>query len=72
MIIFEKRSHPLQGEDFPTAANLLAGGLTTLFGAPITFLIGGIPFFVVAIVGWILRTSAEKSLAESATTMNIE
>jgi MFS family permease len=52
--------------------NLLAGGMTTLFGAPIAFLFGGIPCFVAAIVGWILRTSTEKSLAESATTMHIE
>ena len=43
--------------------NLLAGGLTTLFGAPIAFLIGGIACFVAAIVGWILRKPAEKSLA---------
>jgi MFS family permease len=52
--------------------NLLAGGLTTLFGAPIAFLIGGIPCLVAAIGGWILRKPAEKSLAESATTMGIE
>ena len=52
--------------------NFLAGGLTTLLGAPIAFLIGGIACLVAAIVGWMLRTSAEKSLAESATTMHME
>jgi MFS family permease len=52
--------------------NLLAGGLTTLFSAPIAFLIGGILCLVAAIVGWIMRTAAEQSLAESATTMNVE
>ena len=52
--------------------NLLAGGLTTLFGAPIAFLIGGVPCFVAAIVGWMLRKTAEKSLAASTTAMSIE
>ncbi len=52
--------------------NFLAGALTTRIGVSITFLIGGILCLVVAIIGWMLRTSAEKSLAESATTMNIE
>jgi MFS family permease len=52
--------------------NLLAGGLTTLFGAPIAFLIGGVPCFVAAIVGWILRKPAERSLAASMTAMSIE
>ncbi|HET7637650.1 MAG TPA: MFS transporter, partial [Ktedonobacteraceae bacterium] len=52
--------------------NLLAGGLTTLFGAPISFLLGGIPCLVAAIVGWMMRAPAEKSLAESAATMPIE
>ena len=52
--------------------NLLAGGLTTLFGAPVSFLIGGIPCLVAAIVGWMMRAPAEKSLAESAATMPIE
>jgi len=42
--------------------NLLAGGLTTLFSALIAFLIGSIPCLVVALVGWLLRSSAEKSL----------
>ncbi|TMD62844.1 MAG: MFS transporter [Chloroflexi bacterium] len=52
--------------------NLLAGGLTTLFGAPISFLIGGVLCLVAAIGGWIMRRSAEKSLAESMTAMNVD
>ena len=52
--------------------NLLAGGLTTLFGAPIAVLIGGIPCFVAALVGWMMRTSAEKSLVASTSAMRIE
>ncbi len=52
--------------------NLLAGSLTTLFGASIAFLIGGTLCFVAAIVGWLLRKPAEKSLAESVATINIE
>lgn len=42
--------------------NLLAGGLTTLFSAPIAFLVGSIPCLVAALTGWLLRSSAEKSL----------
>ena len=52
--------------------NLLAGGLTTLFGAPIAFLIGGILSLIAAIVGWMMRKPAEKSLAASTTAMRIE
>jgi MFS family permease len=52
--------------------NLLAGGLTTLFGAPIALLIGGIPCFVAALVGWMMRKPAEKNLAASTTAMSIE
>jgi MFS family permease len=52
--------------------NLLAGGLTTLFSAPVAFLIGGILSLVAAIVGWMLRKPAEKSLASSMATMSIE
>ena len=52
--------------------NLLAGGLTTLFGAQTAFLLGAIPCLVAASVGWIIRKPAEKSLAESETAMNIE
>ncbi len=51
--------------------NLLAGELTTLFGAPIAFLIGAIACLLTAIVGWLLRKSAEKSLAEAVATMNL-
>ena len=36
------------------------GGLTTLYSAPIVFLIGGIMSLVAAIVGWMLRKPAEK------------
>jgi MFS family permease len=43
--------------------NLLAGGLTTLFGVPIAFLIGAIPCLIAAVVGWMLRTPAERSLS---------
>lgn len=52
--------------------NLLAGVLTTLFGAPIAFLLGGIPCFVAAIVGWMMRKPAEKSLAASTSATRIE
>ena len=52
--------------------NLLAGGLTTLFGAPIAFLIGGILSLIAAIVGWMMRKPAEKSFAASTTAMRIE
>jgi MFS family permease len=52
--------------------NLFAGGLAVLFGTPISFLIGGILSLVAAIVGWMMRKPAEKSLAASTITMNIE
>ena len=52
--------------------NLLAGGLAVLFGTPISFLIGGILSLVAAIVGWMMRKPAEKSLAASTTAMRIE
>ena len=52
--------------------NLLAGGLTTLFGASSAFLIGAIPCLIAAIVGWLLRKPAEKSLAASVAPMHIE
>jgi len=45
--------------------NLLMGGLTSLLGAPVAFLLGGIPCFVTANVGWLLRKPAEKSLVEN-------
>ena len=52
--------------------NLLMGGLTTLFGASSAFLIGAIPCLIAAIVGWLLRKPAEKSLAASVAPMHIE
>ena len=52
--------------------NLLAGGLAVLFGTPISFLIGGILSLAAAIVGWMMRKPAEKSLAASTTAMRIE
>ena len=52
--------------------NLFAGGLALLFGAPISLLIGGILSLIAAIVGWMMRKPAEKSLAASTTTMRIE
>ncbi len=50
--------------------NLFAGGLAVLFGAPISLLIGGILSLIAALVGWILRKPAEKSLAESEATIH--
>jgi hypothetical protein len=35
-------------------------------------LIGAIPCLIAAIVGWLLRKPAEKSLAESVASMNSE
>lgn len=46
--------------------NLFTGGMAHLFGAPIALLLGGAISLVAAIVGWILRTPAEKNLAESS------
>jgi MFS family permease len=43
--------------------NLFTGGLAHLYGAPFALLIGGVLSLVAAIVGWILRSPAEKSLA---------
>ena len=51
--------------------NLFVGSLTTLFNAPVTFLIGGILCLIAAIVGWLLRKPAEKSLIESVTTSSL-
>lgn len=51
--------------------NFLAGGLASLFGAPISFLIGAIPCLITAIVGWLLRRPAEKSLIESMAVAKI-
>lgn len=52
--------------------NLFAGGLALLFGAPISLLVGGILSLIAAIVGWMMRKPAEKSLAASTPHMNIE
>src|SRR5436305_1278266 len=46
--------------------NLFTGGLAHLYGAPIALLIGACLSLVAAIVGWILRSPAEKSLAEAS------
>ena len=43
--------------------NLFTGGLAHLYGAPIALLVGACLSLVTAIVGWILRKPAEKSLA---------
>ncbi len=45
--------------------NLFTGGLAHLYGAPISLLAGASISFIAAIVGWILRSPAEKSLAKS-------
>ena len=46
--------------------NLFTGGLAHLYGAPISLLIGACLSLVAAIVGWVLRSPAEKSLAEAS------
>ena len=46
--------------------NLFTGGLAHLYGAPISLLIGACLSLVAVIVGWILRSPAEKSLAEAS------
>jgi len=46
--------------------NLFTGGLAHLYGAPIALLVGACLSLVAAIAGWILRSSAEKSLAEAS------
>ncbi len=45
---------------------LFTGGLANLFGAPIALLIGASLSMIAAIAGWVLRTPAEKSLAEAS------
>ncbi len=45
--------------------NLFTGGLAHYFGAPVALLAGGGISLIAAIVGWLLRTTAEKSVAES-------
>jgi len=46
--------------------NLFTGGLAHIYGAPISLLIGACLSLVAVIVGWILRSPAEKSLAEAS------
>jgi MFS family permease len=46
--------------------NLFTGGLAHLYSAPIALLVGACLSLVAALVGWILRSSAEKSLAEAS------
>ncbi|GAC1392600.1 MAG: MFS transporter [Ktedonobacteraceae bacterium] len=48
--------------------NLFTGGLAHLFGAPIALLVGAGLSFAAALAGWILRTPAEKSFAQSTQT----
>ena len=45
--------------------NLFTGGLAHCFGAPIALLIGAGLSIIAAVVGWIMRKPAERSLAES-------
>jgi len=45
--------------------NLFTGGLAHLYGAPISLLLGAGLSFIAAFAGWILRTPAEKSFAQS-------
>jgi len=46
--------------------NLLTGGLAHVYGASIALLVGACLSMVAAIAGWMLRSSAEKSLAEAS------
>jgi len=46
--------------------NLFTGGLAHFYGAPLALLVGACLSLVAAFVGWILRSSAEKSLAEAS------
>jgi MFS family permease len=46
--------------------NLFTGGIAHLFSAPISLLLGAGLSLIAAIVGWILRKPAEKSLAEDS------
>jgi MFS family permease len=48
--------------------NLLTGGLAHIYGASIALLVGGVLSLITAIVGWMLRSPAEKSLAEASLT----
>lgn len=46
--------------------NLFTGGLAHFYGASIALLVGASLSLIAAIVGWILRSPAEKSLAEAS------
>jgi len=46
--------------------NLFTGGLAHFYGAPFALIVGGCLSLAAAVAGWILRKSAEKSLAESS------
>jgi MFS family permease len=46
--------------------NLFTGGLAHVYGAQISLLIGAALSLIAAVVGWILRSPAEKSLAENS------
>jgi MFS family permease len=46
--------------------NLFTGGMAHLYGAPIALLIGACLSLIAAIAGWVLRSPAEKSLAEAS------
>ena len=50
------------------AGNLYTGGLAHLFGAPLALLAGAIPCLIAAIVGWMVRSDAEKDVAKSLYT----
>ena len=52
--------------------NFFAGALTTRIGVSTTFLIGGTLCLVVAVIAWLLRRPAEKSLEASMATVSIE
>lgn len=45
--------------------NLFTGGLAHLFGAPMALIAGAVLSLVAAMVGWLLRSRAEESVAES-------
>ena len=46
--------------------NLFTGGLAHVYGASIALLVGGCLSLITAIVGWMLRSPAEKNLAEAS------
>jgi hypothetical protein len=52
--------------------NIFAGGLAHLYGAPISMLVQAILSLIAALVGWVMRKPAEKSLAESTTSAALE